>query len=156
MSVIDYVDGHTYQVSELQRDYRSIVGVARAGAARIRDKDGMTLVLAPAADVDRGKALIELMRDLIQLEHALRLPREQRHVTMFGRCAWAQPLTDEALQELIHELGDALLAASSTGSMSEMGDLLYSWRATAAIEADPELAEHLRVNEDQPLTDVEL
>lgn len=158
MSIMEYArsSGRTYQVSDLQRGYRGIVDDARRSGARIRDTDGTTLTLTSAAAFDHLLAVSALARDLIQLQHVLGEDREDRHVTSFGGFAWAATLDEDSLKEMLHEFSDALLTATTTESMDAVGELLYSWRATAEIMADAELTAELTGDLDEPLHDVEL
>lgn len=148
---------HTYQVSELQRSYRSIVRDAREGGrALIRDKDGTTLSLMPAADAERDAALRGHFLGFIQLTEALRAPRGQRTVTSLGQLAWASSLDDDDLAEFAMELTQALMVATSGGPLSSLEELLHDWQVTAAVAADADIAEDLLAEEDAPLADVAL
>lgn len=148
--------GHTYQVSDLQRQYRRIVGDARTHGARIRDKDGLTLLLAPSERFDHAATLVHHIPTLVQLEHVLELPRAHRHLTAFGAAAWAAGLEEDDLVTFVREFADAMLMAASGGPVDVVEDLLHDWRSTAEIMADPELVAELTADADEPLLDVEL
>jgi hypothetical protein len=148
--------GHTYQVSDLQRQYRHIVGEARARGAYIRDKDGTTLTLAPADTYERAVTLVGYIPTLVQLEHVVRQPRESRHLTAFGSVAWAAVLDEDDLTTFAHEFADAMLLAASGGPIEAIEKLLYDWRITAETLGDEDLVSELLEDADEPLTDVEL
>ena len=156
MRVAQFATGHTYQVSDLQRQYRTIVGDARAHGALIRDKDGLSLTLAPTEAIERAHALVGYIPGLIQLEHLVRQPRSARHVSAFGAFAWAAALDEEDLATFVHEFSDALLIASSGGPLQAVEELLYDWRVTAEMMGDPDLVAELTEDADEPLHDVEL
>lgn len=156
MRTAGFATGHTYQVSDLQRQYRRIVGEARSHGALIRDKDGTTLTLAPTDAYDRAANLVGYIPTLVQLEHVVRQPREARHVTSFGPVAWAASLDEEDLAAFVHEFADALLLAASGGPLDAIEDLLYDWRITAEALSDDDLVDELLEDADEPLADVEL
>lgn len=156
MGTAGFATGHTYQVSDLQRQYRRIVGEARTHGALIRDKDGTTLALAPADTYDRAARLVGYIPTLVQLEHVVRQPREARHVTAFGPVAWAAALDEADLEDFVHEFADALLLAASGGPIGAIDDLLYDWRITAEALSDDDLVDELLEDADEPLADVEL
>jgi hypothetical protein len=156
MRTAGYATGHTYQVSDLQRQYRRIVGDARTHGALIRDKDGTTLTLVPTDVYDRATTLVGYIPTLVQLEHVLRQPGEARHVTAFGPVAWAAALDEDDLTTFVHEFADTLLVAASGGPLDAIEDLLHDWRITAEALADEDLVDELLADADEPLADVEL
>jgi hypothetical protein len=156
LSVPGTATGHTYQVSDFQRQYRSIVSEARAKGALIRDKDGLSLTLAPTETIERAHALVGYIPGLVQLEHLVRQPRSSRHVSAFGSFAWAAVLDEDDLVTFVHEFADALLVASSGGPLRAVTELLYDWRVTAEMMGDPDLVAELTEDADEPLHDVEL
>jgi hypothetical protein len=156
MRAASHATGHTYQVSDLQRQYRRIVGEARTHGAHIRDKDGTTLTLAPSEAYDRAVSLVGYIPTLVQLEHVVRQPRESRHIAAFGPVAWAAALDEDDLATFVHEFADALLLAASGGPLEAIEDLLYDWRITAEALAVEDLVGELLEDADEPLADVEL
>lgn len=156
MRATGFTYNHTYQVSDFQRQYRAIVSEARAHGALIRDKDGLSLTLAPTETVERAHALVAYIPGLVQLEHLVRRPRSDRHLAEFGAFAWAAALEEADLATFVQEFADALLVASSGGPLQAVQDLLYDWRVTAEIMNDPDLIAELTEDANEPLHDVEL
>lgn len=156
MKIARFATGHAYQASDLQRQYRTIVDDARAHGALIRDKDGLSLTLAPTEVVERAHTLVGYIPALVQLEHLIRQPRSARHVSSFGAFAWAAALDDDDLATFVHEFSDALLVAASGGPIRPVEELLYDWRVTAGLMSDPDLVADLTEDADEPLHDVEL
>ena len=156
MSIAGLNPSHTYQVSDLQRHYRAIVGEARSGQAVIRDKDGLTLTLAPTATVERARALVGYIPGLVQLQQLLRLPRDSRPVAAFGVFAWAATLDEDDLNTFVQEFADAVLVAASGGPLRSLEELIYDWQVTAELMTDPNLVAELTEDADEPLHDVEL
>jgi hypothetical protein len=122
----------------------------------IRDKDGTTLSLMVVADAERDATLQGHFLGFIQLIEALRIPRGQRTATALGQLAWAATLDDEDLTAFATELTQALMVATSGGPLSNVEELLYDWKATAAVVANPSIAEDLLAEEDAPLADITL
>ncbi|HEX9888337.1 MAG TPA: hypothetical protein VGA69_02580 [Nitriliruptorales bacterium] len=156
MSGLGTTPSHTFQVTDMQRQYRQIVDAARSSRASIRDKDGVTLTLLPTEQVEHASALVGYVQALVQVHHAVRQPVGDRHVTDFGALAWASALDQDDVDEFVHEFEDALLVAASGGSIVAVEDLLYDWRTTARAASDEDLRRELLEAADAPLHDVEL
>jgi len=104
-----------------------VIEAARAGGARIRDKDGLTLVLAPAEQIDRDAVIVELAMDLLRVEHALAVERGGRRPASYGGLAWLTALPDAAQQAFVTEAGDALLVAASGGPLQAVVQVIDDW-----------------------------
>lgn len=156
MSVAGFATGHTYQSSDLQRQYRTILDEAREHGALIRDKDGLSLTLAPTGAIERAHALVGYIPSLVQLEHLIHEPRPTRRVSAFGAFAWAATLDEDDLIAFVREFADALLVAASGGPLRPVEELIYDWQVTAELMADPDLVAELTEDADEPLHDVEL
>lgn len=57
--------------------------------------------------------------------------------------AWAKFLPSDARDRFAHELTDTLLAAATVDVYAPVAQLVREWRATAEIQADPELLRQL-------------
>ncbi|MGH2445287.1 MAG: DUF6247 family protein [Candidatus Limnocylindria bacterium] len=140
-----------YQATDLARNHRKVLAEARAGYAVVRDKDGTTLILTPAAEVEKLRELSELALGLATLQRVLARPVDQRPTALFGSLAWASALPEDSQREFAEELADALLVAGSGASMEPVRELITDWIATAEAWADPETRERLLADEPKPL-----
>lgn len=68
---------------------------------------------------------------------------------------WVRFLPPEAVQEFLVEFMDTARAASDLGTVSPLVPLIASWKSTAEVYADPELAAQLRESTDEDLGPVE-
>lgn len=145
-----------YQATDLVRKHREVIDAARGGGALIRDKDGTTLVMAPATEVERTHEIADLAMDLIRAEHALGVEADRRGPGLYGGLAWLSALPDEAQRRFVDEMSEALMVAASGTSLRPVEQLLGDWRATAEAWADPDTREALLADEPAPLRGVEL
>ena len=140
-----------YQATDVARRAREVVDRARESSVLIRDKDGTLLSLGLAADVETSSRLVDLLSGLVRLETLERMPRSQRTIAAFGSFAWAVSLSDDDFHTFVTELEEAALRAVGDNDLDRIEDLLYDWKATAAIAADPELAAELSTDLTEPI-----
>lgn len=127
-----------FQASDLNQRGRSILDAARAGEARVRDKDGMGLVVLPEQRLDALKSIARASANLLALELAMaaapdRLPR----VHEMGEWTWLREFDREDLLEFLDEMRRCLLVASREENASPIDDTVSRWRATAETLEDP-------------------
>ncbi len=146
----------TYQVTDLARNHREVVDAARHGGALIRDKDGVTLILAPASEVAKDHELAQLAGDFLRLYTTMELPPLQRTVPGYGVFAWLGVFEEEFQRQFVGELSDPLLIALSGGPMDPVVSLIEDWKATAATFVDDYLRVELTRPLSRPLETVEL
>ena len=152
MFIHDPVD---YQATDLARKPREVIDAARSGAAYIRDKDGLRLVLAPAAELERTTEMLGLAVDVIRALDALD-HRADPGPGAYGGLAWLSLLPEEAQRRCVAELIRVLLVSASGTSLRPVEQLLGDWRATAEAWANPDTRDVLLADETSPLIDVEL
>lgn len=148
MAVIE----RTYQASDLAgTGRREFLDEARAGHARLRDTDGVSLVMLPERDHAFLESLRVLTADFLALTGALNRDREDRQPTDFGGLAWADSLPDEDLNELRREFGRELARATASGSLDSVSRCMHEWQMAASTLSDPVALEILegRVADDQ-------
>ncbi|CAN5149805.1 hypothetical protein BH23CHL9_BH23CHL9_16950 [soil metagenome] len=144
-------DRVTYQATDLARNHRNVMAEARAGYALVRDKDGTTLILTPASDVERLRELADLALGLATLQRVLARPMDQRATALYGIFAWASALPEENQRAFAEELADALLIATSGTSLEPVRELIGDWIATVEAWADPETRARLLTDEPDPV-----
>jgi hypothetical protein len=129
--------GVIYTASDLDRKRREVTDAARHGIARIRDTDGMGLVLLPARHYEVLDA-VSRWHDLLDIaERARAKPPEERVPRDFGDLTWLRHFDDDDLATFIAELRDAVSVAYHDDNLTELDKLVRDWRATAEELADP-------------------
>lgn len=128
----------TYQASDLAgAGRRAFLDEARAGRARLRDTDGVSLVMIRESDHTYLDTLRLLTADYLALTGALNRNRDDRQTTDFGGVAWADTLSEDDLNEFRREFGNELTRATASGSAETVVRCVHEWRMTAATLADP-------------------
>jgi hypothetical protein len=132
-----------YTASDLDRKRREVTDAARRGVARIRDTDGMGLVLLPARHYEVLDAVSRWHDRLDVAERALAKSTADRVPRDFGDLTWLRHLDDEDLATCIAELRDAVSVAYHDDDLTELDQLVRDWRITADELADPARREAL-------------
>ncbi|MGV9541030.1 hypothetical protein ACWDSF_06855 [Nocardia beijingensis] len=125
-----------FQVSDLATNRTEFIDEARSGLARLRDKDGTSLVMLPEAQLSYLQRLKELSSLLQLLNH---LVATERHLSVveLGEHAWLRVFDPDDLREFATELGDALGAAQGDEDTNLADETVAAWRLTARQLADP-------------------
>jgi hypothetical protein len=132
-----------YTASDLDRKRREVTNTARRGVARIRDTDGMGLVLLPARHYEVLHA-VSRWHDRIDIAgRALAKPPGDRVPRDFGDLTWLRHLDDEDIATCLAELRDAVSVAYHDANLTELDQLARDWRVTADELADPARREAL-------------
>jgi hypothetical protein len=109
---------------------------ARKGQARLRDKDGTSLVMLPESRLRLLETLAKWWHAYMRLESFLRrteLPRASE----LGELAWIRSFEREDLEEFVSELHDALVAADADEDTVALDDCIRAWHITARQLEDP-------------------
>ncbi len=126
-----------YQVTDMTTSKRlDFVAEARAGGARLRDKDGMSLLLLPESQVTHLQSLQE------HIELFLVVERQAATVTppdvyALGRHAWIRSLPAEDLIELAADLSAAIIASIADQDSLSADRVVEEWRLSASQLDDP-------------------
>lgn len=125
-----------FQASDLGNKRVEVLEAARNGLARVRDKDGTSLVMMP----ERELLLLEKMkrgwRIYMTLERLLQrseLPRASE----LGEHAWLRHFDRDDLQEFSDELHEVIVAADADRDAAILDECLRAWRETARQLEDP-------------------
>ncbi len=113
-----------------------ILRVAREGAARIRDKDGTSLVMLPEAQVASLQFVAEWSGNLLRLQELL-ARGGQPTVGDLGELAWLRGFDRDDLQEFADELHQVLIASIADGHGEALDATVRAWRTTAKEIEDP-------------------
>ena len=126
-----------FQPSDLAgRKRAEFVRTARAGSARLRDKDGTSLVMLPEAQVDMLRRVAEWSRHLLQLQELLARDSSPS-VSDLGDLAWLRVFDRDDLQEFADELHAVLIASISDEDTGPLEEAIRAWRVTAQAIEDP-------------------
>lgn len=108
-------------------------------ALRLRRRDAGDLVVMEAERAEQEGEVIDLtaklLRGVIREEGGLDLVRHVLPTVM----PWMRFLPDEAVEEMIGELAETILAAAAVNNLAPISQLLVEWQHTAEIYADPKL-----------------
>jgi hypothetical protein len=126
-----------YTASDLDRRRREVTDTARRGLARIRDTDGMGLVLLPARHYEVLETVSRWYERLEVVERARAKPAADRVPADFGELTWLRHLDDDDLAQFLREVRAAVSVAYHDDDLSELEQLVRDWRATADELADP-------------------
>lgn len=146
----------TFQATDLARRSREVLSAARTSTgAIIRDKDGESLLVEPAARSGRVRYELAGMRNAVRLLRLLDLPEDRRDPVLYGEFAWVAALSAADQRQFAWEFVVALESMDATGP-EPIEHLLYEWRQTARAWADEALRGELTSPLVAPLADVEL
>jgi hypothetical protein len=126
-----------YTASDLDRKRREVTDAARRGVARIRDTDGMALVLLPARHYEVLDAVSRWHDRLDVAERARAKPSSGRVPRDFGDLTWLRHFDDGDLATFISEVRAAVSVAYHDDDLTELDQLVRDWRTTADELADP-------------------
>lgn len=131
-----------FQSSDLNKD-RSIIDVAKSGAARLRDKDGVGLVMLPEA------TLAELEHDLAHAERFSQVSTRLLAVNLLmrglgdgerleplalGPWGWLSAFDRDDLEEFVGEVGRCIVEEN----VPALNEALEAWEESARALRDPE------------------
>lgn len=125
-----------FQPTDLANRRLEFLDAARSGQARLRDKDGTSLVMLPESRLRLLETLAKWWQAYTRLEsflHRSELPRAGE----LGELAWLRSFERDDLSEFVNELYDALVAADADGDTAALDDCIRGWRTTARQLEDP-------------------
>ena len=130
------------QWSELQRDPKQVAQLADAGTVRVRRRDGAPLLLiredradtASEGSVTAARALRNVL---------LHLPHDIAARSLLDEFPWVDVLPEDEKGQFVVDFARAFQASAELGEWSILSQTLREWRVTAAIHADPRLAQQL-------------
>jgi len=126
-----------YTASDLDRKRREVTDAARRGVARIRDTDGMGLVLLSAHHYEVLEAVSRWHERLDTAARALAKPAKDRVAHDYGDLTWLRHLDNDDLATFLTEIRVAVSVAYHDDDLAELDQLARDWRATADELADP-------------------
>ncbi|WP_439681776.1 hypothetical protein [Embleya sp. MST-111070] len=125
-----------FQASDLANKRTELLSAARSGVARVRDKDGTSLVMLPESQLLLLQSVSDWSRHLMRLT-TLAEGVERPTVDQLGELAWLRAFDNEDLQEFVSDMKQCLVAAHADGDPQVLEDCLNDWRTTAKQLEDP-------------------
>lgn len=125
-----------YQSSDLVNRRVEVLEAARTGRARVRDKDGTSLVMLRESQLQLLEGLVEWGSAGIRLEELLARV-EPPTIADFGDLAWLRVFDQEEKREFLDELHESLQVARADRDLSPLNVCVTSWRTTARQLEDP-------------------
>ncbi len=143
-------DTTIYQSSDLNQRGRAFLDTARAGLARLREKDGLSLVMLPERRLNALFAVANAAANLLTVEAALEADRaEASDLSQHGEWTWLRAFDTDDLREFVGELRQAIVVAAREESPDLIEETLQRWRTTAEALADP-LRRQILLGGDRP------
>lgn len=132
------------QWSELQRDPKGVAALADQGDVRVRRRDGVPLLLVRE---DRASSATEgALTAARALRNALvHLSPEVAVEVLNEEFPWVELLPVADRRRFSADFVRAVQASAELGQWSVLAQVIVEWKTTAAIHADPALAEQLTV-----------
>lgn len=126
-----------FQPSDLAGAKRTkFLKMAREGSARLRDKDGVSLLTLPESKVVTLRLVAEWSKHLLRLQDLLARDGEPSHSDL-GDLVWLRVFDRDDLKEFADEIHQALIAVISDESPEVLIEAIRAWRATAKEVDDP-------------------
>jgi len=109
---------------------------ARQSSARIRDKDGVSLMALPESQVVALRLVAEWSGHLLRLQDLL---ARDGHPSLadLGDMAWLRVFDRDDLKEFADELHQVLIASISDESSEALAEAVRAWKVTAKELDDP-------------------
>lgn len=125
-----------FTASDLATKRTEVLEAAREGLARLRDKDGTSLVMLPEHRLLLLQEITKWSRAQMRLEELLHRDKAPS-VSDLGDLAWLRVFDLEDLREFVDELYQALLAAHADDDTTPLDECVRAWRTTARQLEDP-------------------
>ncbi|MEV2279444.1 hypothetical protein AB0I72_28090 [Nocardiopsis sp. NPDC049922] len=131
------MDDTIFQPSDLAGAKRTeFLDAAREGLARLRDKDGTSLVMLPESKLQLLQTLAKWWECYTNLESVLQRGARPK-VADLGELAWLRQFDLDDLREFSDELHEALIAAGADGDARVLNECVHQWHVTARQLEDP-------------------
>jgi len=125
-----------FQSSDLAQNRTQVIEAARNGRARVRDKDGTSLVMLRESALHALEVLASWNAAHLRLEELLR-KGVAPSVGDLGELAWLRAFDTDELREFLDELHQALIASYADRTSDALDQCVAAWRTTAQQLDDP-------------------
>ncbi len=137
MQVLDRPAETIFQPSDLNKRGRTIIDAARESYARLRDKDGVSLIILKEESLQTLETISKTLKNYIPLEHSLLHGSGKPEISDFGDWSWLRVFDQDDLADFLHEIREALMLSTTEGTTEYVDDALNAWRTTAEALDDP-------------------
>lgn len=138
---IEAMASSVLQWSDLARNPRQIADIVeRDGEARIERRGNEQLILLEAKRYDEAVAHLDTVTRLLQSY----LLTRSIEIAVQETFPWTGALPADAREEFFAEFVETFKMCKGLDVWKPLDQMLIEWKATAAIHADPELADALR------------
>lgn len=125
-----------FQATDLVQRRTEFLEAAREGSARLRDKDGTSLVMVRESRLQLLEKLVEWGGAHLRLDELLK-SADAPSVSALGGLAWLRVFDREDLEQFAGDLQEALVASSADNGVEALENCVRDWRLTAQQLADP-------------------
>lgn len=126
-----------FQSSDLNQRGRAVLDAARAGLARLRDKDGMSLVMLPEGRLSALRTVASCAANFLAIEDILTSGRDKTLAPSdYGEWTWLRAFDHEEVATFMGEMRYALVVAAREESSDLIEEILDRWRVTARVLDD--------------------
>jgi hypothetical protein len=132
-----------FNISDLVRNPSQVIEQAERGEVILHRRGRADLRLMLASMETDSSAMNEVFALLVARLMEKDLGREAIREAFAGTYPWLRFLPEDAQEECIKELVDVAVACASIRNFAALHGEVASWRSTAEIYADPELAAKL-------------
>ena len=139
-----------FQSTDLAQRRTEFLDAARQGFARLRDKDGTSLVMLPEKQLQLLEKIRKWSSVHLRLERMLSRPDFKPTVQNLGDLAWLRVFDCDDLREFTNELNEALVVADSDNDTLVLDECLKAWMVTARQLEDPLRRSVLLAKDDDP------
>jgi len=130
----------------LQQPTRVASAVEERGRVVLHRRNAPDLVLSRASDLSELGSFARLLSRMVK-----HLPAEELVETVAEALPWTRYLDDDERTEFVTDLPAVIHDCEELGTFAPLEIYLTQWRDTAAILADPELADRLSKPIHKPL-----
>lgn len=130
----------------LQQPTRVASAVEERGRVLLHRRNAPDLILSRASELTELGGFARLLSGMVKL-----LPATELVEVITNGLPWTRYLTDAGRGELVTDLPQVIQDCEDLGTFAPLEVYLTEWRATAAVLADPELADRLARPIPEPL-----
>jgi hypothetical protein len=130
----------------IQQPTRVATAVEARGRVLLHRRNAPDLVLSRATDLSELAGFARLLARMLE-----QVPADRRATAVTEALPWTRYLTEAGQDQFVGELPAVVRDCEELGTFAPLETYLAEWRSTAAVLADPELADRLTRPIPEPL-----